>query len=115
MLNGPRCQPPVQTPRAPCRTPQLVAASPYDEGVSAQSTEPPDQHDVIHLGEEAAVVVPMDEYRRLRALERRGSAEDLEAAEADAVLQAHQEWVAAGRPGAVSHEEAMAELLGGDR
>jgi hypothetical protein len=95
--------------RAECRTP------PYDEGMSAQSTESSDQHDVIHLGGEAAVVVPMDEYRRLRALERRASAEDLEAAEADAVLQAHREWVAAGRPGAVSHEEAMAELLGGNR
>jgi hypothetical protein len=61
------------------------------------------------------VVVPIDEYWRLRALERSAWAEDLEAAEADAVLQAQQEWVAAGRPGAVSHEEAMAELLGGDR
>lgn len=28
-------------------------------------------------------------------------------------LAGHQEWVAAGRPGAVSHEEAMAELFGG--
>ena len=92
-----------------------MSSSSYHEGMSAQSTESPDQHDVIHLGGEAAVVVPMDEYRRLRALERRASAEDLEAAEADAVLQTHREWVAAGRPGAVSHEEAMAELLGGDR
>jgi hypothetical protein len=47
--------------------------------MSAPSTESPDQHDVIHLGGEAAVVVPMDEYRRLRALERLASAEDLEA------------------------------------
>jgi hypothetical protein len=58
-------------------------------------------------------VVPVDEYRKLRALERLASAEELEAAEADAMLQTHREWVAAGRPGAVSHEEAMAELLGG--
>ena len=50
--------------------------------MSAQSAEFPDQHDVIHLGGETAVVVPMDEYRRLRALERHASAEDLEAAEA---------------------------------
>ena len=83
--------------------------------MSAQSAGFPGRHDVIHLGGETAVVVPMDEYRRLRALERRASAEDLEAAEADAVLQAHREWVAAGRPGAVSHEEAMAGLLGGAR
>ncbi len=61
------------------------------------------------------MVVPIDEYRLLRALERRASAEDLEAAEVDAVLQSHREWVAAGRPGALSHEEVMAELLGGGR
>jgi len=35
----------------------------------------------------------------------------LEDAEADAALAEHRVWVAAGRPGAVSHEEAMAELL----
>ena len=62
-----------------------------------------------------AVVLPMYEYRRLRALEQRASADDLDAAEADAVLQAHDEWVAAGRPDAISHEEFMAELLGGSR
>jgi hypothetical protein len=33
-------------------------------------------------------------------------------AEIEAALAAHRERVAAGRPGAVSHEEAMAELLG---
>jgi hypothetical protein len=92
-----------------------MSSSSYDEGMSAQSTESADQHDVIHLGGEAAVVVPMDEYRRLRALELRASVEGLEAAEVDAVLRTHQEWVAAGRPGAVSHEEAMAELLGDNR
>jgi hypothetical protein len=37
---------------------------------------------------------------------------DLDIAEADAILQHHRDWVAAGRPGAVSHDEAMAELLG---
>ncbi len=72
-------------------------------------------HEFIHLGGETAVVVPVDEYRRLRALESRASAEDLEVAEADAMLQGHREWVAAGRPGAISHEEMMAELLGGTR
>ena len=61
----------------------------------------------------AAIVVPVDEYRKLRALERLAPPDELEAAEADAVLEAYREWVAAGRPGAVSHEEAMAELLGG--
>lgn len=36
---------------------------------------------------------------------------DIEIAEADAILRYHREWVAAGRPGALSHDEAMAELL----
>jgi len=35
-----------------------------------------------------------------------------EAAVAAAALQEYREWVAKGRPGSVSHEEAMAELLG---
>ena len=35
-----------------------------------------------------------------------------EAASAAAALREYREWVAKGRPGAVSHEEAMAELLG---
>jgi hypothetical protein len=69
----------------------------YDGIVSAQPAEYGDQYDLIHLGGETAVVVPLDEYQRLRALERRASAE----------------WVAADRPGARSHEEVMAELLGG--
>jgi hypothetical protein len=83
--------------------------------MTSQPAEPRDQHDVIHLGGETAVVVPIDEYRRLRALERRASTDDLDVAEADAVLQSHREWVAAGRPGAISHEEMTAELLGGNR
>jgi hypothetical protein len=59
-----------------------------------------------------AVVVPVDEYRRLRALERRATEADLDVAEADAIMQGYREWAAAGRPGAVSHEQAMADLLG---
>ena len=39
------------------------------------------------------------------------SPEALEKAEIEATLAGYREWVAAGRPGAVSHEEAMAELL----
>jgi hypothetical protein len=33
----------------------------------------------------------------------------------EATLAAHDEWVAAGRPGARSHEDVMAELLGSDQ
>ena len=38
-----------------------------------------------------------------------------EAAVAAAALQEYREWVAKGRPGAVSHEEAMAEVLADDQ
>ena len=85
------------------------------EHVDTQPVVDHDPLDLIHLGGETAVVLPMYEYRRLRALERRASAEDLDAAEADAVMQGHDEWVAAGRPGAMSNDEFMAELLGGGR
>jgi len=70
-------------------------------------------YEVIHLGDEAAAIVPLAELHRLRAVERRASAEDLEEAEIEATLADHRAWVAAGRPGAVSHDEAMRELLGG--
>jgi hypothetical protein len=79
---------------------------------SPQSAE---AYEVIHLGGQAAAIVPLPELRRLQAVERRASAELLEEAEIEATLAEHHEWVKAGRPGAVSHEEAMAELLGGCR
>jgi hypothetical protein len=90
----------------------------YGGNMSAQLTGNPDPveaYEVIHLGGEAAAIVPLADLRRLKAVERRATAEMLEEAEMEAALAAHREWVAAGRPGAVSHEEAMAELLGGGR
>lgn len=84
--------------------------------MSAQEASLPDlngRYEVIHLGGEAAAVVPIDELRRLQAVERLAPAEVVEEAEIQTTLAAHHEWVAAGRPGAVSHDEAMAELLGG--
>jgi hypothetical protein len=72
-------------------------------------------YEVIHLGGEAAAIVPLAELRRLRAVERHASPEALEEAEIEATLAAHDEWVAAGRHGARSHDDVMAELLGSDR
>ena len=80
--------------------------------LSTSDPSPGEPYEVIHLGGEAAAIVPLSDLRRLRAVERHASAEVLEEAEIEATLEAHKEWVAAGRPGAVSHEEAMAELLG---
>lgn len=83
--------------------------------MSAQQTtyDPTGPYEIIHLGGEAAAIVPLAELRRLRAVERRASAEMLEEAEIEATLAAHREWVEAGKPGAAAHEEVMAELLGG--
>lgn len=52
---------------------------------------------------------------RLLTMGAMQSETDLDAAEAEAeaVMRRYREWAAAGRPGAISHEEAMAELLGG--
>jgi hypothetical protein len=71
-------------------------------------------HEVIHLGGESAVVVPEAEYRRLRALDQMASPQEREDAETAAALEEYREWSAAGRPGAVSHEQARRLLLGED-
>jgi hypothetical protein len=86
--------------------------------MSAQAADHPDldePYEVIHLGGEAAAIVPLAELQRLRAVERHASPEALEEAEIEATLAAHDEWVAAGCPGARSHEDVMAELLGNDQ
>ncbi len=77
--------------------------------------DPAEPFQVIHLGGEAAAIVPLAELRRLRAVERHASREALEEAEIEATLAAHDEWIAAGCPGARSHEDVMAELLGSDQ
>lgn len=84
--------------------------------MSARAEEHGDGHDVIHLGGEAAVVVPLHEYRMLAALRERASAAEIEDAELDAAIAEHEAWKAAGRPGGtISHKAASAELLGGGR
>jgi hypothetical protein len=72
-------------------------------------------YEVIHLGGEAAAIVPLAELRRLRAIERHASTEALEEAEIETTLATHDAWVAAGCPGVLSHGEVMAELLGSNR
>jgi hypothetical protein len=79
--------------------------------MTAQSASDPGPYEMIHLGGETAAIVPLAELRLLQAVQRHAPADVLEQAEIEATVLAHREWVAAGRPGAVSHEEAMAELL----
>jgi hypothetical protein len=84
--------------------------------VTAQPADgyaPQEPFEVIHLGGEAAAIVPLTELRRLRAIERHASPELIEEAEVDALLTAHDEWLAAGAPGARKHEDVARELLGG--
>jgi len=73
--------------------------------------DPGEAYQVIRLGGQEAAIVPLADLRRLQAVERLAPAEVIESAEIQSTLTAHREWAAAGRPGAVSHEQAMAELL----
>ena len=72
------------------------------------SSEP---YQVIQLGGQEAAIVPLPDLRRLQAVERQAPAEVVEQAEIETTLAAYRDWVVAGRPGAVSHERAMEELL----
>ncbi|MGH3305395.1 MAG: hypothetical protein ACRDOK_27775 [Streptosporangiaceae bacterium] len=70
-------------------------------------------YQVIQLGGQEAAIVPLADLRRLQAVERCAPAEVVEPAEIETAIAAHRDWVAAGRPGEMSHERAMAELLTG--
>jgi hypothetical protein len=79
--------------------------------MSAQPTNSTHPYEVIHLGGEAAAIVPLADLRRLRAVEQLASAELREDAEIEATLAGHDEWTRTGRPGARPHDDVMAELL----
>jgi hypothetical protein len=83
------------------------------DGMTAQPTDSTGPFEVIHLGGEAAAIVPLADLRRLRALERHAPAEVLEDAEIEATIAGHDHWARAGRPGARPHDDVMGELLGG--
>lgn len=69
-------------------------------------------HSLIELGGEAAVVVPLEEYRLLSALRDRAGDDEIEQAWMDAAIAEHEAWKSAGRPGGtVPHPVAAAELL----
>ena len=79
--------------------------------MSVRPIEPQPEHGVIRVGASEAVVIPMDDYLRLRAIERHASAGEIEEAETEAATQAHERWLAAGCPGSQSHADVMNELL----
>lgn len=77
----------------------------------ASVPDPEGPYQVIQPGGLEAAIVPLADPRRLQAVEKHAPAEVLEAAEIETTLAAHRAWVAAGRTDAVSHDQAMAELL----
>jgi hypothetical protein len=102
------------TPAQHQRQDRRCPAGRYGGDMTAQPAAHPDpgeQYEVIRLGGETAAIVPLTELLRLQAVARRAPAELLEEAEIEATLTAHRQWAAAGRPDAVSHQEAMTELL----
>lgn len=86
-----------------------MSAEPIESTPVEAATE---SYEVIHLGGETAAVVPLRDLRRMKALERRASTGDIEEADAEAMYAEFREWEAAGRPGAISHEEVTRFLLG---
>lgn len=67
-------------------------------------------YEVIHLGGQAAVVVPVSDFLRLQALEQAASVQELEDAEDKAALADWCAREAAGHTSYVPHDEALRRL-----
>lgn len=67
-------------------------------------------YEVIHLGGQATVVVPVPDFLRLRALEQAASAQQLEYAEDQAALADWRAREASGQTSYVPHDEALRRL-----
>lgn len=81
--------------------------------MSAEPCEPlslASPYEVIHLGGQAAAVVPLPELRRLQALQQIASPEELAEAEEAAAYQDWQEREAAGKTSYVPAAEARRRL-----
>ena len=67
-------------------------------------------YEVIHLGDQAAVVVPVADFLRRRALERAASPQELENAEVTAAMLEWKARDAAGQTTFVPADEARRRL-----
>jgi hypothetical protein len=67
-------------------------------------------YEVIHLGDQAAVVVPLADFMRLRALEQLASAQELEDAEDTAALEDWRTREAAGETSYMPANEVRRRL-----
>jgi hypothetical protein len=107
------------TSRARCM-PGWIAKPEARTGGSTMTAQPADEtpangpdtgsYEVIHLGGQAAVVVPVSDFLRLRALEQAASAQELEDAEDQAALADWRAREAAGQTSYVTHDEALRRL-----
>lgn len=77
-----------------------MTAQPVDPQQTPGHVAGTDPFEVIHLGGQAAVIVPLAEFLRLRALERDASPEALQDAEDEA---AAQDWLAREAAGQTSY------------
>jgi hypothetical protein len=68
-------------------------------------------YEVIHLGGQAAVVVPVADFLRLRALEQAASPQDLEDAEDTAAVSEWRARDAAGQTTLVPSDEVRRRLV----
>jgi hypothetical protein len=85
-----------------------MTAQPADQvPVTGPDTRP---YEVIHLGGQAAVVVPVSDFLRLRALEQAASPQELEDAEDKAALADWRARDAAGQTSYVPHDEVLRQL-----
>ena len=85
-----------------------MTAQPADRiPVTGPDTGP---YQVIHLGGQVAVVVPVSDFLRLRALEQAASPQELEDAEDKAALADWRAREGAGQTSYVAHDEVLRRL-----
>lgn len=79
--------------------------------MTAEPAGPATPPNTIEISGEKAVVVPLTEYRAMKALADRATEEEREDAWFEAAIAEAEEWEAAGRPGGtIPHELVMAEM-----
>jgi len=83
-----------------------MRAEPIDSGADPDTGT----YEVIHLGERAAVVVPLAGFLRLRALERRASLVELEDAEDAAAVEEWRSRESAGKTSYLGSQEVRRRL-----
>jgi|SRR5580693_1191068 hypothetical protein len=106
------------TPRGPqpCQdgqqSPEATYRRQHDDRPDRIPASGPDTvpYEVIYLGGEAAVVVPVSDFLRLRALEQAASPQELEDAEDEVALADWRVREAAGQTSYVTHDEALRRL-----